>query len=292
MIARVGVDVGGTKVEAVALGGDGAVLARVRRDTVRGEEGVLASVLAAIGSLAEGRSFSGIGIGTPGQVQGGVVRNAVNLGVVSLDLAAAVSARAGAPVRVENDVNAAALGVQAMRGGEGPLAYLNLGTGIAAGIVIGGAPLRGAGGTAGEIGHLSVDPHGRRCPCGQRGCIETLAAGWSIAARWGGATRHPVREVFDAAAGGDARAGEIRDDVVRGVAATVRALALAVDPAAVVLGGGVSRIGEPLLAGVRAELRASAAASPFLSSLRLEDRIELLPHDASPGALGAALLVP
>ncbi|WP_261165218.1 ROK family protein [Microbacterium sp. Marseille-Q6965] len=290
MTARVGVDVGGTKVEAVAVGGDGAVLARVRRDTIRGEEGVLASVLAAIGSLAEGRSVTGIGIGTPGQVQGGIVRNAVNLGVTSLDLAAAVSARSGAPVRVENDVNAAALGVHAMRGGEAPLAYLNLGTGIAAGIVIGGTPLRGADGTAGEIGHVPVDPRGRECPCGQRGCIETLAAGWAIAARWGRHTDHPVREVFAAAAAGDARAVEIRDDLVRGAAAAVRVLALAVDPAVVVLGGGVSRVGEPLLSAVRAELRGSAAASPFLSSLRLEDRVELLPPDANPGALGAALL--
>jgi len=146
----------------------------------------------------------------------------------------------------------------------------------------------GAGGTAGEIGHLSVDPRGRACPRGQRGCIETLAAGWAIAERWGRASAHPAREVF--AAVGDPRAAAIRDDVVRGVAAAVRALALAVDPVAVVLGGGVSRVGEPLLDAVRAELRTSAVASPFLSSLRLEDRIERLPPGARPGALGAALL--
>ncbi|OCG72857.1 ROK family protein [Microbacterium sediminis] len=287
--ARIGVDVGGTKVEAVAIGPDGAELARVRRDTVRGEAGVLAGVLEAIGAVRAGVAPAGVGIGTPGQVQGGVVRNAVNLGVTALDLAGAVSARTGLPTRLENDVNAAAVGVHALRGGDGPLAYLNLGTGIAAGIVIDGRPLRGSGGTAGEIGHLSVDPNGRSCPCGQRGCIETLAAGWAIAQRWRRGREHPVREVF-AAAPGDPDAAEIRDDVVRGVAAAVRALALAVDPVAVVLGGGVSRIGAPLRDAVREELRTSAAASPFLSSLRLEDRVELLPADAHPGALGAALL--
>lgn len=287
-VARVGVDVGGTKVEAIAIAPDGAELARARLATVPGEDGVLARVLEAVAAVRAGLAPTGIGIGTPGQVAEGVVRNAVNLAVTELDLARAVHAATGLPTRVENDVNAAALGVHALRGGDDAIAYLNLGTGIAAGIVIGGRPLRGSSGTAGEIGHLSVDPRGRACPCGQRGCIETLAAGWAIAERWGRASAHPAREVF--AAVGDPLAAAIRDDVVRGVAAAVRALALAVDPVAVVLGGGVSRVGEPLLDAVRAELRTSAAASPFLSSLRLEDRIEPLPRGARPGALGAALL--
>ena len=90
------------------------------------------------------------------------------------------------PVRVENDVKAAAFGAYALRGGSsGSMAYLNLGTGIAAGIVADGELWRGARGTAGEVGHISVDPNGPLCRCGQRGCIEAFAGGGAIAERWG-----------------------------------------------------------------------------------------------------------
>ena len=288
MSIRIGVDIGGTKAEAVALSADGSVVASAWRATERGADGVLETVRAVIRELPV--QADAIGIGIPGQVAGGVVRNAVNLGVAELDLGAAIAADAGVPVHVENDVNAAALGAWGLRApAAGAMAYLNLGTGVAAGIVIDGRVWGGSGGVAGEVGHVSVDPAGPECPCGQRGCIETLAGGAAVARRWGRGGRHPVRDVFDAASRGDAVATGLRDDLARGVAAAVRVLALTVDPSAIVIGGGLARLGEPLLAAVRDELAASASASAFLTSLRLGDRIEMLPPGSAAGALGAAL---
>ncbi|MER7796370.1 ROK family protein [Microbacterium sp. NPDC096154] len=293
---RVGIDVGGTKAEAVAIGPSGEVLARAQRSTVRGPDGVVATVLGAIEDLGVGPVAVGIGI--PGQIVGGHVRNAVNLDVAELDLAGAVGRALGLPVHVENDVNAAAFGAYAARAAARPeaateaLAYLNLGTGIAAGIVLDGAVWQGAGGTAGEVGHVSIDPGGPVCPCGQRGCIETLAGGGAVARRWARGGALPVREVFDAADAGEEEALALRADVGRGVAAAVRVLVLAADPAVVVIGGGVARLGERLLAVTRDELRTSSRRSAFLRSLRLDERIELLPADVPAGALGAALGAP
>ncbi|GAA3656905.1 ROK family protein [Microbacterium marinilacus] len=293
---RVGVDVGGTKVEAVAIDAAGGILARMRRETVRGEAGVIASVSDAVARVAAEPGVgpvAAVGIGIPGQIVGARVRNAVNLGISDLDLGGEVTAAVGAAVHVENDVNAAAAGAYAIRGAVGAsMAYLNLGTGIAAGIVHDGRVWPGAGGTAGEVGHVSIDPRGPECPCGQRGCIETLAGGGAVARRWSGDGEHPVLDLFDAADAADGRALSLRGDLARGVAAAVRVLVLTADPAVVVIGGGVSRLGDRLLDVVRGELRASSERSAFLTSLRLHERIELLPSDAPAGALGAALLAP
>ncbi len=130
------------------------------------------------------------------------------LGVESLDIARLAGAELGVPVHVENDVKAAALGAAAVREDAGSMAYLNLGTGVAAGIVIGGRLWRGSRGTAGEVGHLPVDPHGRVCGCGQRGCIETLCGGGAVGRAWGRPGQYPVLDVYDAADAGDAELGD------------------------------------------------------------------------------------
>ncbi len=292
---RVGVDVGGSKAEAVAIDPSGAIIARARRATERGSDGVLATVRAAIEDLGS-TDVASVGIGIPGQIVGGTVRNAVNLGVAELDLAGELERSLGVPVAVQNDVNAAALGAHALlardksaRPSGDLFAYLNLGTGIAAGVVLEGRLWRGWGGTAGEVGHVSIDPAGPECPCGQRGCIETFAGGASVARRWGRGGELPVRDVFDAADAGDPHALVLRADLARGVAAAVHVLVLTMDPVAVVIGGGVARLGDRLLDVVRSELHERSARSAFLTSLRLADRIELLPPDSAAGALGAAL---
>ena len=89
----------------------------------------------------------------------------------------------GVPTLVENDVNAAAFGASMVMGCA-DLAYLSIGTGVAAGLIFDGRLRRGAHGVAGEIGHLPVDPGGPACECGQRGCLETVASGAAIARRW------------------------------------------------------------------------------------------------------------
>ncbi len=170
------------------------------------------------------------------------------------------------------------------------MAYLNLGTGVAAGIVVDGDLWRGARGTAGEVGHISIDPAGPLCRCGQRGCIEALAGGGAVAQRWGRRGPLPVLDVFDAADAGDPKARELRTGIARGVAAAIRVLVLTGDVDVVVLGGGLTALGDRLMADVAAELAASAEASPFMRSLRLDERVELLPSGSPAAALGAALI--
>ncbi len=169
------------------------------------------------------------------------------------------------------------------------MAYLNLGTGVAAGIVADGVLWRGSRGTAGEVGHISVDPAGPECRCGQRGCIEALCGGGAIAARWRDAPL-PVLDVFDAADAGDPLAHRLRAGLAHGVGSAIRVLVLTADVDAVVIGGGLSALGDRLLHLVRADLAASAGASPFLRSLRLDERVELLPPSSPAAALGAAIV--
>lgn len=285
---RVGVDVGGSTTVAVALAADGAVVARDERTTIRGTAGVIAGIIAAIDAVALRDEISSIGVGVPGRVSGGSVHDAVNLGIVEVDLAGPVSEHfSSSAVRVENDVRAATRGI-GIQCGSGSLAYLNLGTGVAAGVLVDGRVNDGSRGVAGEIGHLSIDPSGPRCACGQRGCIEAFAGGGSIAVRTGGGP-FAVREVFDRADHGDPIAREIVSGLARGAAAAVRTLALAVDPDTIVIGGGIARLGARLMGPILTELATSAASSAFLSSLRLAERIELLPQGIPIGAIGAAL---
>lgn len=294
---RVGLDVGGTKTDAVVVDARDQVLASVRLATLWGPVGVVETVadaVAALGTLPgiDAAQFSSVGIGMPGQVRpgSGRVTHALNLGVADLDVAAAVAPRLGLPVHVENDVKAAALGAAALEPAGASLAFLNLGTGVAAGIVLGGALWRGAGGSAGEVGHISIDPEGPLCRCGGRGCIEALAGGAAIADRWGRPAALPVRDVFDAADASDPLAAVIRRDLARAVAAAVRVLVLTADVERVVLGGGLTALADRMLPEVRIELERSAAASPFLRSLALADRMRVLPAGSPAAAVGAAIV--
>lgn len=294
---RVGLDVGGTKIDAVAVDASGDIIGRLRRPTGWGDDAVVESIVASVSALAAEVGFpisdiGSVGIGIPGLVDAdsGRVDHAVNLGVVSLDLAARAEQALGVPFRVENDVKAAALGAAVLSGVAGSMAYLNLGTGVAAGIVIDGRIWRGSRGTAGEVGHLSVDPRGRLCGCGQHGCVETFCGGGALAKAWGRPGALPIRDIFDAADAGDPLAIGLRDDLYHGAAAAVRVLVLSADVETVVIGGGLTALGDRLENGIRAALHAGAEASPFMRSLRLDERIELLPAGSPAAAFGAALV--
>lgn len=303
----VGVDVGGTKVLAVLLDPDGRVVRAHRSRTVPGPDGLLDGVTTAARSLAVAHGLplerlAGVGVGVPGVVDPatGTVEHAVNVGVAApFALAAAASAVLGAstPVRVENDLNAAVLGAaHAVPEPDHPgdardLAFLALGTGVAAGLLLGGRLRRGTHRAAGEIGHLTLVPDGLACTCGQRGCAEQYASGSALDGAWPSPDGRPAPAVlFEAAAAGDPDAIAVRDRYAWAVGACVRVLVLTCDVDRVVVGGGVSAVGEPLLAAVRAALDADAAASPFLASLRLADRVRLAPAGVPVGAVGAALV--
>lgn len=293
---RIGMDIGGTKIEAVSLDSAGNVEATVLVPTVPGPEAVLASITEVVSRLAHetGREiseFGGIGIGIPGQVDRatGTVRNAYNMGVTSLALGPEVTARTGVQTAVDNDVNAAAIGATHIMGATGVVAYLNFGTGLAAGIVIDGVPFRGANGYAGEIGHLAIDARGRLCKCGQRGCLETLASGTALKEHWAGAGEHPGRVLMGAIADGDEAAKHAFELLVEGAATSIRVLGLALNPDSIVIGGGLRLLGDPLIDGIRAALEVNAAESEFVAALRLSERIQVLPADSPAAAVGAAL---
>lgn len=295
----VGLDIGGTKIRGLLLDEDGSHVVSARVPTRPGSEGVVASAIECIDALAAASplpvSAEIVGIGVPGVVDtpAGTVTHAVNLGIGDdpLPLTAALRERLGArTVRLENDVNVAAVGAARALGID-DVAYLALGTGVAAGLVLGGRLLRGHLGVAGEIGHLPYAVDGPVCPCGQRGCLELFSSGAALAAAWratGGAGA--AVDVFHAAAGGDEAARRIRAAYAEAVATCVQVLVLACGVRTVVIGGGVADVGPPLHEAVTAALAARAADSPFLAGIGLADRVVLAPAGDESAALGAALL--
>lgn len=295
---RVGIDIGGTKTDAVAIRDDGSVEHQLRLPTGFGHDAVLDTAVAAVTELASAAGtdvagFESIGIGVPGAVDAaGRVVHAVNLGIDDLPLGAALAGRLGRPVRIDNDVNAAALGAFRLLGRdpEHSMAYLNLGTGLAAGLVLRGRLWRGARGAAGEVGHIPVDPAGPECPCGQRGCLEMVASGSAIARQWPTDDPKPARALFAAAAAGEPLAIEVRSRLVENVAAAVRLLVLTVDVDSVVIGGGLSSLGGELLDDVVGVLRSWEGASAFLASVDLSSRVAVVPAGFPAAAVGAALV--
>jgi glucokinase len=293
---RVGLDIGGSKVLGAVVDAGGSVVAQSRQDTRRGADGVLASattVLELLASALDGALPPRIGVGIPGIVDHdrGAVSHAVNLGLVDwFPLADRLAERTGAAVVVENDLNAATWGAHVLSGDD-DLAYLSLGTGLAAGFVLDGVLRRGAHGAAGEIGHVPVDPAGGLCSCGQRGCLELRAAASALTSAWpADGESSPAEALFAAAASGNPDAVTARDRYGAGVADAVRMLGLAVDPRTIIIGGGIAYLGEPLLATVTAALRAQATTSPFLAALDLAARVRLIPAGVPVGAIGAALI--
>lgn len=294
---RLGIDIGGTKTDAVAIDDAGDLAQRVRLVTGLGRTAVVETAVAAVARIGEltglpATGFDSIGIGIPGLVDSasGQVAHAVNLGVERLALGGELTGRLGVGVRIENDVKAAALGAYHVLGLTGTMAYLNLGTGMAAGIVVEGRLWRGSTGIAGEIGHLPVDPEGAECGCGQRGCLETVASGSGIARQWRTDDPLPVRSLFAAAAAGDREAGAIKARLAEGIASAVRVLVLTVDVNTVVIGGGLSHLGDRLLGDVHEMLDGWARRSPFLASLALTERVRLVPEGTPVAALGAAFV--
>lgn len=293
---RLGLDIGGTKTACIVVDAAGQIVARRTAPSGHGPTRVLdtaaalaAETAAAVGGLTH---LTSVGACMPGLVdpERGTVRHAVNLGVDLVDLAGGLAERLGRPVVVDNDVKAAALGAHRfVGGGRGRvLAYLNVGTGLAAGVVRDGEVLRGAHGVAGEIGHLPVGGD-IACRCGQVGCLETIASGSALNRMWGRPAR-TTDDPFAAAAAGDRAAADAARTLCGGIGLAIELLVLATGAEQVVIGGGLSGLGEPLRAGIAQDLKTRAAGSGFVDSLDLPARFDLLPPDLPVAALGAALL--
>lgn len=289
---RLGIDIGGTKTAALVLDDCGAVVALESAPSGRGTTDTLVTAVevadravALVGGWSE---IDHVGACMPGLVdpETGWARHAVNLAVLSLDLAGGIEAATGRRPSVDNDVKAAALGAHHLvrpEVGDGTSAYLNVGTGLAAAIVRGGRVVRGVGGAAGEIGHLPVGT-GIPCSCGQEGCLETIASGSALLRMW----PRPPGELFPAAGSGDEEARAVVSTLARGVALAVQVLVVT-GAETVIIGGGLTRDRARLEAAIAADVAARALTSPFLRRLDLVSRIQVL-DDVPVAAIGAALL--
>ncbi|MEO8828570.1 ROK family protein [Lapillicoccus sp.] len=296
---RVGIDIGGTKTAAVLLDNRGEIAGDLLLPTGYGEEKVMATALAAVTELARlsnltPRQFESIGIGIPGVVDAasGRVSHAVNLGLHGLELGGRLSTALGVRVHVENDVNATALAAFHLVGTSSSqsMAYLNLGTGLAAGLILNGELWRGSHRTAGEIGHIPIDPNGPLCTCGQRGCLEMVASGSAVARLWPTDHPRPVQALFEAAKDGNEKAIALKAQLAENIASAVRVLVLTIDVDTVVIGGGLSSMGTTLLRSVQSVFAHWARTSAFLASLDFESRVRVLPQDFPAAAVGAALI--
>lgn len=298
-----GVDIGGTWVEAVVADGRHRIIGRARHGTdADGPARVLAVTHAAIEEAmsASGISpgdLSGIGVGVPGQVEQatGVVRLAMNLNIDSegFPIGPPIAERYGVRTTVENDVRAAAVGAYdylSPRHPElGTLAYLSIGTGISAGLVVDGRVHRGRDGMAGEIGHVVVDPGGPLCRCGLSGCLEAVAAGPAIQRLWPEGAGRPVDDLFRAASG-NGQAAHAAEVLTGHFTQAVQWLAAGYGADLVVLGGGIGSAGGSLLAAIRRRLAAHAEASDVARRVAPPERVTAMPAGFPTGAIGAAAL--
>jgi fructokinase len=296
---RIGVDLGGTKIESVALADGAVVAARRRIATPRDYAATLDAIARLVGELeAEtGRSGS-VGIGIPGVVsrRTGLVKNANSTWLIGRPLQADLEHRLDRPVRVANDANCFTLSEAIDGAGQGTETVFGviLGTGVGGGIAIGGRIVDGPNQVAGEWGHnplpwmteeeRSAAP---ACYCGKSGCIETFLSGPGFErdhARLAGGHRSSPDIVREAAAGESSAVEAIRryvDRLARGLAAVVNLL----DPGAIVLGGGMSNL--PDLAD------AVAARLPrYVFSDSVLTRVVLNRHGDASGVRGAAWLWP
>lgn len=287
---HLGLDIGGTKTQAVIVNDQLIPLAEASTPTRPGTVGVLSTICAVTQLLGVGLDhFASIGIGIPGLVdhRTGHVRQSVNVGLVDLDLAATLAPYVACPVQVDNDVKATALGAaHALSTGGPDVVYLNIGTGIALAAVAAGELIRGRDNIAGEIGHLTIDPAGDLCRCGQHGCLETLAAGWAVSERLelAGLDLATLAEDDSPAAVAECQR------VVHGIATAVSVAALSFDPFTILLGGGVITTAVGLTERVAIHLAAQEVTSSFLSHVALSRRVVQVPTGLPIAAIGAAAL--
>jgi len=300
---RIGVDLGGTKIEAIALSAAGATLARSRVATPRGDYGATVSAVAELvrrterEAGAEDPAAPGIGIGIPGALSrhNGRIKNANSTWLIGRPFDRDLERALGRPVRLANDANCFALSEARDGAAAGAASVFGviLGTGVGAGIVVDGQILEGRNAIAGEWGHNPLpwprddERPGPPCYCGKAGCIETFLSGIGLARdhEAAGGRARSANEVAAAAAAGDPAAGaalaRYHDRLARALAHVVNVL----DPEVIVLGGGLSNL-DSLYREVPARLPA------YVFSDRVDTQIVAPRHGDSSGVRGAAWLWP
>ncbi|RKN41353.1 ROK family transcriptional regulator [Streptomyces hoynatensis] len=275
-----GVDIGATSIDVAVTGPELEILGHLTEpmDVREGPVAVFERVLSMAGRLRESGlagHFDGAGLGLPGPVrfpEGVPVAPPIMPGWDGFPVREALGQELGCPVMVDNDVNLMALGEQHAGVAHAVQDFIcvKIGTGIGCGIVAGGTVHRGATGSAGDIGHIQVEPEGRPCPCGNRGCLEAYFGGAALArdaeaaaregrsaalaARLAAAGSLGAADVAAAAAAGDVAALDLIRQGGNRTGQVIAGLVSFFNPALVVIGGGVTGLGHTLLATIRTQV--------------------------------------
>jgi len=294
-----GIDIGGTNLVVGCVAENGSALHAEASEPTHAEAGS-SDVVDRLVTLAErsiartrrevpGARIVGVGVGAPGPLdtRSGIVLLTPNLGWVNLPLRQIIHDRLGLPAALDNDANCAVLGewwVGAARGTRHAIG-LTIGTGIGGGIILDGHLYHGASDVAGEIGHTTIDTEGRRCKCGNYGCLEAYASGPNIAVRarealeagaesilpeqvGGDLERITAQTVYEAAARGDELALEVVNDTAKFLAVGVANLLNVFNPEVVVICGGVTLAGDHLFVPLRREV-SRRAFKPAVAACRI-----------------------
>jgi len=254
-----GIDVGGTFIKSGLISGNQIVT--TRRDPTPSSP---VEVIDTLTFIIQALSPQLVGIGMPGLVQHGVVSYPPNIpGWEVIDLQTELRKRVNLPIFVDNDANMVTYGELRMGVAQGlrNVILLTLGTGVGAGLIIDGQLYHGKG-YAGEIGHITVEPHGYRCHCGNRGCLEAYVGTSYVVPRVKAIlpyrdsllNKYPeitMETIATAAKQGDPLATEIIDEIAYYLGIGIATLYSIFDPDAIVLGGGVANIGEPFFTKVK-----------------------------------------
>ena len=305
----VGIDVGGTKLAAGLVAADGSVLDRARTDTPDTAEAIVERIVEAVAQFCRRHHLTDppVGVGAAGLIdRGGTVRFAPNLPWRDYPLSDALRDHLSGPLTVDNDANVAAWGEYrcgAGREAHQSLVMLTIGTGVGGGLVLEDRLVRGAGGMAGELGHIAVLEGGPPCPCGATGCLEAMSSGTAIAqmardaqaagrlrpgsALTGIATEELTgKAVTVAAHAGDQDAIEILATAGRWLGVGIASLVAAFDPEMVVVGGGAMQAGHLLLEPAVASAQARVVGKGY------RDLPPVVPASLGDeaGIVGAALL--
>ncbi len=308
---RIGIDLGGTKLAAGVIDENYALLSRAEKPTraAMGAETVIADMAECVRmALAEaGKSIAdcaGVGIGSPGlcDTAKGSVRNAHNLGWYGVPVCDMLSKELGVPVKVDNDANCAALGevvAGAAKGSKSAL-MVTLGTGVGGGIIIGGEIYSGWQSLGGEIGHMCIVMDGEQCSCGEKGCWEAYAASSALVRQAErAAAEHPEsllaadagsldgKKIFAAVNAGDSVAMAVVERYCAYVGVGIVNLVNAIYPESIIIGGGISAVGETILSPIREYI----GEHFFASKKELMPRVAQAQLGNDAGIIGAAALI-
>lgn len=303
----IGLDVGGSKINAFRVARDGTVVARSNMPTPADDEEATLETMIELAAGLKTPDVLALGVGAAGMVDAseGILRFAPNLAWRDLPIAARMRDALELPVQVDNDASMAAYGEYRFGAGRGyrHLLLVTVGTGIGGGIVSDGRLFRGAHGFAAEIGHIIVEPGGPLCGCGNRGCWEQVAAGRAIDRKGRQAARDREHSILRRLAGGDpervtgrlvTQAAQQGDDAAREILAEagrrlgegIAGLVNVLDPQIVVVGGGAIVAEDLLLEPARIAFREAVEGPDY------RPRVPIVPaqlgNDA--GAVGAAAL--